>query len=147
MNKKTLNYRTLKNIFRILIVSLIVFPLCAFAQQETGQIIGTVIDQNGAVVPSASITVTSVERGNQVNVQTSSEGAYVIPNLQPGLYDVTVKAQGFQDKTERTQVTVGAKLTVNTQLGVAGTSNNIVDVVAGGVAEINTTDQQISKPI
>ncbi len=100
MNKKKSNYQNFKDIFRVLVISLALFPLFAFAQQETGQIIGTVIDPNGAVIPNASVTVRSVERGNEVSIQTSSEGAYVVPNLQPGLYDVIVKAQGFEVKTE-----------------------------------------------
>ncbi len=147
MNNKLSSNGTLKNIIQVLILSFVVFPLYALAQQETGQIIGTVIDQNGAAIPNASVTVKSVDRGNEVSIVTNSDGTYLVTNLQPGLYNVTIKAQGFQDKTERTQVTVGAKLTVNTQLGVVGTSGNVVDIVAGGVAEINTTDQQLSSVV
>lgn len=130
----------------LLTFALLIFPVIAFAQQETGQIVGTVTDQNEAVVANASVIVKSIDTGREVTVQTSSEGTYTVASLQPGLYDITVKSQGFQDKTDRIQVTVGGKITANTQLGVTAQVNTI-DIVAGGVAEVNTTDQQISNVV
>lgn len=147
MNTKTLSRIASKcYLSGLLTFALLVFPLVAFGQQETGQIIGTVTDQNDAAVPNASIFVKSVNTGREVTAQANSEGIYTVVSLQPGLYDITVKSQGFQDKTERVQVTVGSKITANTQLGVT-TEVNTIDIVAGGVAEINTTDQQISNVV
>ena len=145
--KTTANiYLNFIRFFALLLLSAAVFSP-ALAQQETGQIIGTVTDPNNAVIANASVTIKSVDRGNEVTLQSSSEGVFTAPNLQPGLYEVTVNAQGFAQRTDRVQLTVGAKLTVNSQLGVAGTQPNTVDVVAGGLAEINTTDQQISNVV
>ena len=145
--KTTANiYLNFIRFFALLLLSAAVFSP-ALAQQETGQIIGTVTDPNNAVIANASVVVKSVDRGNEVTLQSSSEGVFTAPNLQPGLYDVTVTASGFAPRTDRVQVTVGSKLTVNSQLGVAGTTGNTVDVVAGGLAEINTTDQQISNVV
>ena len=147
MNIKILSRITFRGYIKgLLTFAMLVFPAFAFAQQETGQIIGTVTDQNGAVVANASVVVKSVDTGREITAQTSSEGVYTVVSLQPGFYDITVKSQGFQDKTERIQVTVGGKITANTQLGVTAQVNTI-DIVAGGVAEINTTDQQISNVV
>ncbi|MDQ3714031.1 MAG: carboxypeptidase regulatory-like domain-containing protein, partial [Acidobacteriota bacterium] len=138
----------IKKLKSISLVLTCVFCLTAisFAQQETGQIIGTVTDPNGAVIANATVTVKNVDNGRETTIQTSEDGSYVIPNLQPAIYEVTVAAQNFQNKTERIQVTVGSKLTFNTQLGITATSN-VVDVVAGGLAEVNTTDQQLSNVV
>jgi Carboxypeptidase regulatory-like domain/TonB-dependent Receptor Plug Domain len=139
-----LNSNSTKILFALLIF--LSLPILVTAQQETGQINGTISDPNGAVIANASVRVKNIDTGREITVQTSSEGTYLIPNLQPAIYEVVVAGQGFADKTERVQVTVGAKLTLNTQLGVTAT-NNTVDVVVGGLAEINTTDQQISSVV
>src|SRR5437870_3779510 len=67
----------------------------AFAQQETGQISGKVVDPNGAAVAKAAVTVKSVGTSAQRDTTTDDSGNYILTNLQPGLYDVTVKSSGF----------------------------------------------------
>ena len=119
----------------------------AFGQTETGQIVGKVIDPNGAVVPGATVTVKSADTGREVNATANDEGIYTITNLQPGNYDVTVQAGSFEATTQRVNITVGAKLTVETQLGIAAVGGT-VDVVAGaGGVEVNTQTQELSNVI
>src|SRR5580765_8631805 len=62
---------------------------------SSAQISGTVVDPQGAVVPGAKVTATNSATGVQRSVNTTSTGNYVIPNLQPGKYDVAVSAKGF----------------------------------------------------
>ncbi len=133
-----------KVIMVVLALSFSLISAAAFAQQEAGQIIGRVTDPNGALVANANVAVKSVGTGAERTVITGSDGTYLVPSLQPGLYDVTISAQGFAPSTQRVQITVGGKTSVDTQLsvqGVAATAN--VTVAAGGV-EVNTTDQQLS---
>jgi hypothetical protein len=145
MNQKTFKYDYLLKCFFVLL-AVIVVSVNSFAQQETGQISGTVIDQNSAAVANATVTVKSIDTGRTVTVQSSDDGTFNVTNLQPGIYEVTTSAQGFQSRSDRVQVTVGAKLALNPQLGVTGTSAS-VEVVAGGLAEINTSDQQLSSVV
>ena len=79
----------------------------AFAQQETGQISGKVVDPNGAAVTKAAVTVKSVGTSAQRDTTTDDSGNYILTNLQPGLYDVTVKSSGFADHTQKAEITVG----------------------------------------
>src|SRR5512138_732344 len=91
--------------------------LPAFAQTETGQITVKVTDPQGAVISGATVTVRSVDKGTTFPaVTTTDEGAATITNLQPGLYEVTVSSSGFANFTQRAQVTVGAKLSVEAKL-------------------------------
>src|SRR5207248_6798901 len=62
----------------------------------TGTILGTVLDNSGAVVTGATVTITNVATGVSNQTKTGTSGDYTVPFLQPGTYKVTVEAQGFQ---------------------------------------------------
>src|SRR5215204_7312429 len=135
--------------FTVMVLGLLLFALCppAFAQLETGQIIGRVTDPNSAVVPGAAVVVKSVETGAERAATTDAEGAYAVTNLQPGLYEVTVQAQSFAKSTQRVQVTVGAKASLETQLSLTEITGEQVDVVANAGVEVNTQNQELSNVI
>jgi hypothetical protein len=139
----------MKKYFARILVLLLCTAFClnASAQTETGQINGSVKDPNGAVIPGASVTVKSVETGAERSATANEEGVYSVTNLQPGLYDVTVQAQNFATATQRVQVTVGARATVETTLSVTQIAAGTVDVVAGGVVEVNTQSQEVSNVV
>src|SRR5882724_11015377 len=90
----TINFRNLVMLCAIMVG----FSICSLAQQAT--IVGTVTDPSGAVVPKASITVTSVGTGESRSSETSDAGQYVVPSLPIGHYNVTVKAQGFGESSK-----------------------------------------------
>jgi hypothetical protein len=128
----------------VLAALLFALSATAFAQLETGQITGRVSDPNGAVVPGAAVVVKSVETGAERAATSDAEGAYTVTNLQPGLYDVTVTAQNFAKSTQRVQVTVGAKASLETTLSVTAIAGETVNVVAGSGVEVNTQNQELS---
>jgi hypothetical protein len=117
------------------------------SQIESGQIIGAVTDPNGQVVPGAVVVVKSVETGREVTAASNSDGIYTVAALTPGAYDVTVEAPNFKPSTKRVQVTVGARLAVDTRLGLTEVSGGVVDVVAGEGVEINTQSQEVSNVV
>jgi hypothetical protein len=88
--------------------------VAVFAQADVAHstIKGKVMDQAGAAVSGATITVINAERGVVRSVKTDGEGAYQAPLLQPGAYELRVEASGFQ-----TQVLQKVALTVG-QIGV-----------------------------
>lgn len=71
----------------------LLLPLAAQAQ-TTGAIAGTVVDQTGAVVPGATVTVRG-EAGQQFTATTSDNGTYNIPAVAAGFYTVTVTSANF----------------------------------------------------
>ena len=119
----------------------------AFAQVETGQITGRVTDPNGAVVPGAAVVVKSVETGAERTATADGEGSYTVTNLQPGLYDVSVQAQSFARATQRVQVTVGSRASLETQLSVTEITGENVTVVANAGVEVNTQNQELSNVV
>jgi hypothetical protein len=85
-----------------------VFSLSSSAQEITGSIRGTVLDQSGGTVTGANIVVTQIETGLARNVSTDSAGGFLILALPVGHYRVEADAKGF-----RRLVQEGVKLDVN----------------------------------
>ena len=66
------------------------------AQAVYGSISGIVSDSTGAIVPDATITITSIERKTVDTVITNAEGFYQKDRLLPGTYTVKIEKQGFK---------------------------------------------------
>jgi hypothetical protein len=104
----------------------------AVQAQTTGSIAGTVVDQNGAVVPNATVTVKG-ESGQEYTVTTADNGTYRISAVANGLYTVTVTTTaGFKTFiTSNVKVDVGLPTTVDAALEV-GAKEQVVEVTSGG---------------
>jgi Carboxypeptidase regulatory-like domain len=70
----------------------------AIAQTVTGTLRGQVADPSGAVIPQATLTVTSTAGASRTGTSDAT-GQYAISDLPPGQYTVTVHAGGFSDFT------------------------------------------------
>src|SRR5258705_9349495 len=70
------------------LISYRTFVVTVHAQSATATLSGTVVDENGAVVPNVNIAVISLVQGFQRSTATNSEGAFVVPLLPPGTYNV-----------------------------------------------------------
>src|SRR5260370_8414060 len=81
----------------------VLFSLCVFWHVNpargqtltTGQVLGQVVDPSGAGVPGANVELRDAGTGATRMATTNSEGQYVIPQVTPGVYSVTVTAVGF----------------------------------------------------
>lgn len=87
-------------VVRLQIISLsllfLAFDGSAWAQKDTGSIVGTVKDSSGALIPDAKITVTETEKGTTFVTSSDASGEYVASPLNVGHYKVTVEKQGFK---------------------------------------------------
>jgi hypothetical protein len=69
----------------------------AFAQGSTKTTLsGVVVDSSGGVIPGATVLVKNKRTNVETTVITTSAGAFDVPALDPGLYNVTVSLQGFK---------------------------------------------------
>jgi hypothetical protein len=115
-----------KRAFAILAV---LFMCClAWGQTYRGSIRGQVTDPSGAVVVGARITAKSTATGVARESQSGSDGAYVIPELPAGDYEVTAEAEGFQRPTSKATVNVGLDTRVDFTMPLGGA--DIVNVTA-----------------
>ena len=116
-------------------------PQVVSGQETTGGMQGTVKDPSGAVVPGASVTVTTPTLVGSKVVDTDASGYYRLANLPPGNYTILVKAQGFDTlKRENVNLEVGHLPTINLTLSV-GAVNTVVEVKTEGpmIDETTTT--------
>lgn len=91
-----------------------------------GQVQGVVTDQSGAAVPNVSVTATNTQTGVQITRQSSEAGFYVLSALQPGVYTVTVSAQGFLSyRQENLRVDALQVLGLNIALKVGSTQETV----------------------
>ncbi len=114
---------------------------CAWGQ-TTGEIRGTVNDPSGAVVPGASITATLTGTDTTRTVTSDKDGAFDIPELAVGSYDLSADAQGFKKfVAKNVVVSIGHVnfITVTLQLGAG---NQTVTVEANAV-QVETTSSQL----
>ena len=114
------------------------------AQSATGQIVGKVTDPNGAVVAGATVSVKSVDTAREQTATSDNQGSYTVTNLQPGLYDLTVQGGNFKASNQRVQVTIGSKVSVDTQLALTDVIGATVSVIASEGVEVNTQTAEVS---
>jgi Carboxypeptidase regulatory-like domain len=101
----------------------------AMAQNATtGELVGTVTDPAGAIVPGAKIHLRSLSQSETRESQTSSAGLYRISLLPPGKYELKVEAKDFEGMVRTVEISLGATQTVDLQLTIGATSQ-VVTVV------------------
>jgi outer membrane receptor protein involved in Fe transport len=110
-----------------------------WAQVETGRITGTVSDAQGSVVPGATVIAKSVNSGFTRETVTDTDGKYVIANVSPDTYDVTITLTGFKTETRRgVTVTVGADVAADARLEVGNVAEEITVVAQPEVIDTRT---------
>src|ERR1700733_214216 len=70
------------------------FGLSIVSFGQVATVVGTVSDPSGSVLPSVTVTATSVETGQTRTVTTSGTGEYVLPSLTIGHYNLKAEGSG-----------------------------------------------------
>jgi hypothetical protein len=112
------------------IVLLLAGSLTVTAQETTARVAGQVTDQQGAVVSGAEIELTSLKTGENLKVMAGEDGSYSITSIQPGIYDLSVRFQGFKEYVNKSvEFLVNDRKTINVQLE-AGAISEVVSVTS-----------------
>ena len=122
----------------LLLLSLLL-NLPAHGQLYTGSISGTVADATGAVVVGAKVIATDVEKGFTFPGTTDKSGHYILRNIPPATYYVTVEAPGFQkERKDGVVIAVNLNATIDFKLQVGATSQTVE--VQSQAVELQTQD-------
>jgi hypothetical protein len=129
-----------------LVCLVVLSPIALFAQQYAGSISGTVTDPSGAAVPGAEITVTSVATNATYTTKTSDLGAFSVPNLPVGTYNVSIKAGSFKEYIAKgVEVHTSTVTEVSAQLAM-GAATETVTVEASDV-QVQTASAAVGNVI
>jgi hypothetical protein len=125
---------------------LVTLVASAWAQRTTGEIKGIVEDPGNAMVPKASVVAKDTATGLVFSTISAGDGAYVVPNLLPGTYAVTVMAPGFQTSVvNNVVVETGRSTEVPVKLQVGAVAQTLE--VNGAAVALETTSNQVATTV
>ncbi len=101
----------------------------AFSQTDTARIQGTVLDQSGAAIPNATITLTNTDTGVSQTTTSDAAGNFGFNALVRGNYSAEVQAQGFATQTQKLTLEVSQVQALNfhMQAGAVATTVTVTD--------------------
>lgn len=127
-----------------LLAALVAGGSTVHAQVQTGSIFIRVLDEQGAVLPGATIVISSpvIIAGEMVGT-TDSTGAYRFPSLLPGVYSVRVELQGFRTIVrEGIVVSVGQTTPLDLVMSIGGLTETVT--VTGDSPVVDTKSASVS---
>lgn len=115
---------------------------CSIAQIQNARIEGTVLDNSGAVVPGAKLSIVNTRTQVHFEGEANPEGFYFFPTLQPGFYTLSAEAVGFRKTTVNSiEVNIGAILRQDVKLELGTVTDTIM--VESSSVRIQTTEARV----
>jgi hypothetical protein len=126
-----------------IVLSLILLAGCAgvaWGQQVSAAITGVVTDPSGAPIVNAAVTAKDTQRGTTWTTQANEAGAYNLPRVPIGTYEVRVEAQGFQTAV-RSSITLEINQTarVDVQMTIGEVSQTVEVTASAPTLQTETT--------
>jgi len=119
---------------------------CAWSQEVTAAIVGTVVDPTGAPIRNAKVTATDTERALVYLGETNDAGAYNINRVPVGTYDVKVTATGFQTSVHPALTLVLNQVArIDVQMKVGQVTESVE--VTSATPELQTESTQVNTVI
>jgi len=115
-----------------------------FAQTATTSLRGDISDSTGALIQNVDVTISESAIGFVQTHPTDDKGAYSFQQIPPGTYLIKIRAQGFNEQTEKVVLLVNQPATVNIVLKVGGNSTTID--VTSDTSALNAIDATIGTP-
>src|SRR2546428_5142481 len=93
---------------------LLILAMAAFAQENSGNVFGKVVDKSGAALPGVTITLSGL--GAPQTFTTDSQGQFRFLKLSPGKYSLRGELEGFSKIQRQVDVAVGSNTEVSLRL-------------------------------
>ena len=98
----------------------------AFAQEFRATVRGEIVDANQGALPGATVTLRNTDTNEVGRATTNASGAYTVPFLRPGRYEMTVEVPGFRKHIRSGMVLqVNETATINVSLEVGGVTEEV----------------------
>src|SRR5580700_10521291 len=129
---------------RVTVVSIGVLLACLplLAQTYNGRILGVVTDQTGAALAGAQVIITDMQRGVSRTLTTDQAGAYVAPDLSPGVYKIRAEAKGFKS-VERLNIELEVAKDARIDLTLQPGQVSETVIVSGEIPLVDTTSSTL----
>ncbi len=138
------NLSSASKIIAVLVCALLVCVFVARSQQNTADILGTITDTSGAVVPNASVTLTNTGTNVTQTTQSNESGDYTFSLVQVGDYSIKVQANGFKTYVApNLSVSSGDRARIDAKMEV-GTQTQTVEVQATSTPALQTETSNLS---
>lgn len=115
------------------------------SQSTTGRLVGTVSDASG-VIPGATVVIKDNQTSKERTLTSSGDGAFSVPQLDVGLYTVTISAPGHKTfNAGDVKIDIGQEYSLNATLEVGEISENVT--VIAGADVVNSTNAELSNTV
>jgi len=108
-----------------------ILTLSAFTQAQNATLVGDVRDQDGGVIPGATVSVTSSSLSATQTAVTDSLGLFRFPNLPAGTYQMSVAIAGFRTGRRLIEITSAGNTVANFDLQLGSLTESVTVVTAG----------------
>lgn len=134
-----------RSVTTFVFILLLLVPSFALAQTTGGTINGTVSDDAGNALPGVTVTAHSTATGVSRDTVTTETGAFQLPTLPPGTYDVTAELSGMKPvKSSGVVVNIGSTVSLKMKLKL-GLEESVTVTAAAPLVE--TTRTQVSSVV
>lgn len=140
-----MNSQTIRRIALVFTIGcILVHPPAHLSAQSTFDMVrGSALDQTGAAVPGAAITLHNVDENSNLMVISDNSGNFSFENLKPGHYTVTAVKEGFaRASVSQLELTARQTLRVDVTLSIAAQAETVE--VKASAAAVNTENATLS---
>src|SRR5580704_3801636 len=127
----------------LIALGILLTPVDLRAQSTFGTIRGSALDQTGAAVPEAQITLHSLDENSNVTVTSDDRGNFAFENLKPGHYAIKAAKEGFATSTVN-QLDLAARQTLRVDITLAVASQTQTVEVAASAQSVNTENATLA---
>ena len=137
---------TMPNRTSAFLFSLLLLATSVFSQTFRGTIAGNIADASGAAVPGASVKIINDATGITREATTGPNGDFSIPDLNLGLYTVTISRTGFQTtKVDKVEVVVSRTTNLPIKLAIASQATTVE--ISAAIATVETSSTTLANVV
>lgn len=120
------------------VLTLGLLPLPAPAQVTTADVVGTISDSTGGLLPGVTVSARSDATGNVETAVTDAHGNFQILRLPPGRYRLTTELQGFKTVDSNVTLAIGDRYRLNLNLEVGAVEEHLTVVAQTPLLQTET---------
>jgi outer membrane receptor protein involved in Fe transport len=126
--------------FLLCLLSMLFLSSALYAQQVTGAIVGTVADPSGAALSGAKVTARDLDRGTTLVTTSNDTGAFNLPIVPVGRYEVKAEVKGFQTAVNPAfELVLNQTVRVSFQMKVGEVSQTVEVTASSPILQTDTS--------